>query len=107
MFSPGRTAGCSRQVAGWLGPATSQSTLPGNSAVVIAGHTVSEINGGRCPCDTHWAKVETFVKGEAVAGAVRTSVAGMGHRRSLEKVRSNLIAKVRTCCDVGCRRQGH
>jgi hypothetical protein len=43
----------------------------------------------------HCVQVETFVESEEIKGAVRSSVPGMGHRKSLHKVRSNLIAKVR------------
>jgi hypothetical protein len=39
-------------------------------------------------------QVETFVDSDAVHGAVRSSIAGMARRRSIQKARSNLIGKV-------------
>jgi hypothetical protein len=39
-------------------------------------------------------QVETFVDSDTVPGAVRSSMAGVGRRKSIQKVRSNLMAKV-------------
>lgn len=48
----------------------------------------------QCLLPLRVAQVETFVESDAVHGAVRSSMAGMAHRRSIQKVRSNLITKV-------------
>jgi hypothetical protein len=39
-------------------------------------------------------QVETFVDNDSISGAVRSSMAGVARRKSLQRVRSNLVAKV-------------
>lgn len=39
-------------------------------------------------------QVETFVENESVAGAVRTSMAGIANRKSFQNVRHMLVAQV-------------
>jgi hypothetical protein len=39
-------------------------------------------------------QVETFVDNDSIPGAVRSSMAGVARRKSMQKVRSNLVAKV-------------
>ncbi|WIA10699.1 hypothetical protein OEZ85_010879 [Tetradesmus obliquus] len=44
--------------------------------------------------------VETFVEDDSLPGAVRSSMAGVARRKSIQKARSNLTAKGQHCCEL-------
>ncbi|WIA30744.1 hypothetical protein OEZ86_000810 [Tetradesmus obliquus] len=66
----------------------------------IAMHGIVRVRRVRKVLGLFELEVETFVEDDSLPGAVRSSMAGVARRKSIQKARSNLTAKGQHCCEL-------